>query len=48
VADQAVMLAGTNQQARRLICARTCARDATEQADTGENQKDGDGFMPRV
>jgi hypothetical protein len=34
--DRTVMLADTNQQAERPICARVCARDAARQAETGE------------
>ncbi len=41
VPDRAVMLADTNQQTRRPICARICARDVAGQAETGETQKPG-------
>ncbi len=42
------MLADTNQQARKLICARICARDAAGHAETGETQKAWDDFIPPV
>jgi len=41
------MLADTNQQAGRLICARICARDAAGHAETGETQKAWDDSMPQ-
>jgi hypothetical protein len=46
--NRAIMLADTNQQAGRLICARICARDAAGHAETEETQKAGDDFMPQV
>jgi hypothetical protein len=48
VADRTAMLTDTNQKSGRLICAHICARDAAGQAETRENQKDSDGFMPHV
>ena len=42
------MLADTNRQVERLICARICARDAAGHAETGETQQDWDDFMPLV
>ncbi len=42
------MLADTNQQAERPICARICARDTAGQAGTGEMQKARGDFMPQV
>jgi hypothetical protein len=46
--DRAVMLADTNQRARRLICARICARDAAGHAETGGDEKAWDDFIPSV
>src|SRR5205807_155016 len=46
--DRAVILADTNQQAWRLICAPICARDAAGHAETGETQKTWDGFMLQI
>ena len=42
------MLADTNQQAGKLICARICARDAAGHVETGETQKVWDDFLPQV
>jgi len=42
------MLADTDQQAGRPICARICARDVAGQAETGETQKAWGDFMPQV
>lgn len=46
--DQAVMLTDMNQQARRLICARICARGTAGLAEMGETQKARDDFMSQV
>ena len=43
-----IMMADTDQQAGRPICARICARDVAGQAETGETQKAWGDFMPQV
>jgi hypothetical protein len=42
------MLADTNQQAGRPICARVCARDVAGQAETGETQSARGDCMQQV
>ena len=46
--DRTVMIADTNEQTRRPICARICARDVAGQAETGETQKAWGDCMPQV
>src|SRR5215472_16096693 len=48
VVDRSAMLADTNQQTKRPICARICARDMAGQDETGETQKTREDFMPHV
>jgi hypothetical protein len=42
------MLADTNQQTRKPICARICARDVAGQAETRETQKAREDPIPQV
>ena len=46
--DRTVMLADTNQQAERPICARVRARDVAGQAKTGETWKAWGDCMQQV